>query len=72
MQFGWKILIPVSIVWILIVATLRLLSMQGAPRLVVVGFASFVVLLIMLVNMGFEKAKKKKDEVVFDEGPDKS
>ena len=69
MQFGWKILIPVSIVWILIVATLRLLSLQGAPRLVVVGFASFVVLLIMLVNMGFEKAKKKKDEVVFDEGP---
>ena len=68
MQFGWKILIPVSIVWILIVATLRLLSMQGAPRLVVVGFASFVVLLIMLVNIGFEKAKKK-DEAVFDEGP---
>jgi NADH-quinone oxidoreductase subunit H len=69
MQFGWKILIPVSIVWILIVATLRLLSMQGAPRLVVVGFASFVVLLIMLVNIGFEKAKKKKDEAVFEEGP---
>ena len=68
MQFGWKILIPVSIVWILIVATLRLLSMQGAPRLVVVGFASSVVLLIMLVNIGFEKAKKKKDEAVFDEG----
>ena len=69
MQFGWKILIPVSIVWILIVATLRLLSLQGAPRLVVVGFASFVVLLIMLVNIGFEKAKKKKDEAVFDDGP---
>ena len=69
MQFGWKILIPVSIVWILIVATLRLLSMQGAPRLVVIGFASFVVLLIMLVNIGFEKAKKKKEEAVFDEGP---
>jgi len=69
MQFGWKILIPVSIVWILIVATLRLLSLQGAPRLVVVGFASSVVLLIMLVNIGFEKAKKKKEEAVFDEGP---
>ena len=69
MQFGWKILIPVSIVWILIVATLRLLSMQGAPRLVVVGFASFVVLLIMFVNIGFEKAKKKKEEAVFEEGP---
>ena len=23
----------------------------------------------MLVNIGFEKAKKKKDEVVFDKGP---
>ena len=69
MQFGWKILIPVSIVWILIVATLRLLSLQGAPRLVVVGFASSVVLLIMLVNIGFEKAKKKKEEAVFEEGP---
>lgn len=69
MQFGWKILIPVSILWILIVATLRLLSLQGAPRLVVVGFASFVVLLIMLVNIGFEKANKKKEEAVFDEGP---
>jgi len=67
MQFGWKILIPVSIVWILIVATLRLLSMQGAPRLVVVGFASSVVLLIMLVNIGFEKAKKKKEDTVIDE-----
>jgi len=64
MQFGWKILIPVSIVWILIVATLRLLSLQGAPRLVVVGFASSVVLLIMLVNIGFEKAKKKKEDTV--------
>lgn len=69
MQFGWKILIPVSILWILVVATLRLLSLQGAPRLVVVGFASFVVLLVMLVNIGFENAKKKKEEAVFDEEP---
>ena len=60
MQFGWKILIPVSILWILVVATLRTLSLEGAPRIVVVSFASFVVLLVMAANIGFENAKKKK------------
>ena len=62
MQFGWKILIPVSILWILVVATLRTLSLEGAPRIVVVGFASFVVLLVMAANFGFENAKRKKLE----------
>lgn len=62
MQFGWKILIPVSILWILVVATLRTLSLEGAPRIVVVGFASFVVLLVMAANISFENAKKKKLE----------
>ena len=62
MQFGWKILIPVSILWILVVATLRTLSLEGAPRIVVIGFASFVVFLVMAANIGFENAKKKKLE----------
>jgi NADH-quinone oxidoreductase subunit H len=62
MQFGWKILIPVSILWILVVATLRTLSLEGAPRIVVIGFASFVVLLVMAANVGFENSKKKKLE----------
>jgi len=62
MQFGWKILIPVSILWILVVATLRTLSLEGAPRIVVIVFASFVVLLDMAANIGFENAKKKKLE----------
>lgn len=69
MQFGWKILIPVSIVWILVVATLRVLSLRGAPRLVVVGFASLVVILVMLVNIGFESAKEKKLKAVIEEPP---
>ncbi len=60
MQFGWKVLIPASLFWILTVATLRTLSLEGAPRIVVVGFASFVVLLVMAANIGFENAKKKK------------
>ena len=60
MQFGWKVLIPVSLAWIMIVATLRVLSLNGAPRTATVAFASGVVLLIMLVNFGFENAKNKK------------
>ena len=60
MQFGWKVLIPVSLAWIMIVATLRVLSQNGAPRTATVAFASGVVLLVMLVNFGFENAKNKK------------
>ena len=66
MQFGWKVLIPVSILWILVVATLRVLSLQGAPRSVVIAFASTIVVLIMAVNIGFENSKKKKEASVAD------
>jgi NADH-quinone oxidoreductase subunit H len=66
MQFGWKVLIPVSILWILVVATLRVLSLQNAPKVVVVAFASTVVFIIMAVNVGFENAKKRKNEAVAD------
>ena len=64
MQFGWKVLIPVSILWILVVATLRVLSLQNAPRIVVIAFASTVVFIIMAVNVGFESVKKKKEQAV--------
>ena len=60
MQFGWKVLIPVSILWILVVATLRVMSLQSAPRIIVIAFASSIVLIIMVANFGFERAKKKK------------
>jgi NADH-quinone oxidoreductase subunit H len=66
MQFGWKVLIPISILWILVVATLRVLSLQGAPRSVVIAFASTVVVLIMAVNIGFENSKKRKEAAVAD------
>ncbi len=69
MQFGWKVLIPVSIVWILVVATLRVMSLQGAPRIMVVAFASVVVLLVMVVNIAFDNAKKKKESVGFADAP---
>jgi NADH-quinone oxidoreductase subunit H len=66
MQFGWKVLIPVSILWILVVATLRLLSLQNAPTAIVIAFTSSVVFIILAINVGFEKAKKKKLDAIAD------
>ena len=66
MQFGWKVLIPVSILCILVVATLRVLSLQNAPRIVVIAFASSVVFIIMAVNVGFESTKKKREQAIAD------
>ena len=64
MQFGWKVLIPASILWILVVATLRVLSLENASTAVVVGFASIVIVFILAINVGFENVKKKKDSEV--------
>ncbi len=61
MKFGWKVLIPFSLIWILIVATLRVLSQQGAPRAVVIGFSFGVVLLILAGSSLFESAKKRRE-----------
>jgi len=61
MKFGWKILIPVSLVWTLVVATLRALSLRGDSRSVIVGFTAGVVLVLVLVASGFESAKKVRE-----------
>jgi NADH-quinone oxidoreductase subunit H len=58
MKFGWKVLIPASLVWILIVATLRVLQQQGANRAVIVAFAGGVVLLLMAVSTFTDRNKK--------------
>ncbi|MBC7462943.1 MAG: NADH-quinone oxidoreductase subunit NuoH [Actinobacteria bacterium] len=59
MKFGWKVLIPASLFWIMIVATMRVLSLQGASRLTVISFASAIVLIVLLIGAGFDSAKKK-------------
>ena len=64
MQFGWKVLIPTSILWILVVATLRVLSLQNASRIIVIAFSSSVIFIILALNVGFENVKKKKELAV--------
>jgi NADH-quinone oxidoreductase subunit H len=59
MKFGWKVLIPSSLIWIIVVATLRALSANGASKFVVAGFAGGVVLLVMALSSAWDKAKMK-------------
>jgi NADH-quinone oxidoreductase subunit H len=60
MQFGWKVLIPVSLLWIMVVATLRLLSQQGISRTGILIFSGIVVAIVTLISLAFDNAKQKK------------
>ena len=59
MKFGWKVLIPVSLIWILIVASLRVLQQEGASRSVILAFAAGVVILVMAGSSLVERNKEK-------------
>ncbi len=61
MKFGWKVLIPVSLAWILVVATLRTLSLEGAPQSVVVAFTGGIVLIVLAVSSLFDRARDKNE-----------
>ena len=67
MQFGWKVLIPVSLLWILVVATLRIISTTSQSRLVTFAFAGVVVLIVLAISTAFESSKKKRDSAVHPE-----
>ena len=68
MQFGWKVLIPVSLAWILVVATLRTLSLEGAPQSVVVAFTGGIVLIVLAVSSLFDRARDKNEIAARDIG----
>jgi NADH-quinone oxidoreductase subunit H len=71
MKFGWKVLIPVSLIWILVVATLRVIQQEGASRTVIVAFAVGLVLVATAVSSLFDRSKKKSEEPLAEgEAPD--
>jgi len=59
MKFGWKVLIPVSLIWILIVASLRVLQQEGAPRSAILAFAAGIVIIVMAMSSLVERNKEK-------------
>jgi NADH-quinone oxidoreductase subunit H len=68
MKFGWKVLIPVSLIWILIVASLRVLQQEGASRAAILAFAVGVVIIVMAVSSLVERNKEKVRNVELPEG----
>ncbi len=60
MQFGWKVLIPFSLLWILVVATLRVVQQQGSSKFITLAFAGGVVVLVFAITSLFDWAKEEK------------
>ncbi|MCX6430026.1 MAG: NADH-quinone oxidoreductase subunit NuoH [Actinobacteria bacterium] len=69
MKFGWKVLIPVSLFWIMVVATMRVLSLRGASRPTVLICAGVVVGIVLIANLAYDSSKKKVAEATRP-GPD--
>jgi NADH-quinone oxidoreductase subunit H len=59
MKFGWKVLIPVSLFWILVVSTLRVMSAQHTSKAVVIGFSVGVVLVVFAAAQLYETTKER-------------
>jgi NADH-quinone oxidoreductase subunit H len=62
MKFGWKVLIPVSLLWILTVATLRVIQQQGASRTVIIAFTLGLILIALAITSLFERSKQKSQK----------
>jgi NADH-quinone oxidoreductase subunit H len=65
MNLGWKILIPGSLVWILMVATVRTLQDNAndrGPWLTVAAIIAAVALVILLIDPGAKKRREAQDK----------
>jgi NADH-quinone oxidoreductase subunit H len=69
MRLGWKILIPISLAWILLVATVRAVGRETTFSRTTLLVAAGIVLLIAIISM-FVPAKPKEDKAEVDDGED--
>ena len=59
MRFGWKVLIPVSLVWILVISTIRVWRTHGGSPAVYTVAGLLVVALLTLLFMGDAAAQRR-------------
>jgi len=57
MKFGWKVLIPFSLAWILVVSTLRVMSQEQAPRVIIIAFIFSIALIYIVVISLIDRQK---------------
>jgi NADH-quinone oxidoreductase subunit H len=71
MKFGWKRLIPVSLVWIVAVGTIRAISLEGGIKrqYLLIGIGVVAALFLVLFFVGGEE-EKRTAEGVEDEEPE--
>jgi NADH-quinone oxidoreductase subunit H len=69
MAFGWKVLIPISLLWIVLVATIRAATLEGAieQRQLLIGVGIFAALTLVTFFFGStEKDDEDDEEPAFD------
>ena len=57
MKFGWKVLIPFSLAWIMVVSTLRVMSQQQAPRVIIIAFIFSIALIYIAITSLIDRQK---------------
>ena len=57
MKFGWKVLIPFSLAWIMVVSTLRVMSQQQVSKVVIIAFIFSVALIYIAVTSLIDRNK---------------
>ena len=57
MKFGWKVLIPFSLAWILVVSTLRVMSQEQAPRVIIIAFIFSIAFIYIAVISLIDRQK---------------
>jgi NADH-quinone oxidoreductase subunit H len=70
MTFGWKVLIPISLGWIMIIATMRVFRERGGSTAVYVVAGLIVAVIIVLLFVGDVAAERRRVAAEADAEPD--
>jgi len=57
MKFGWKVLIPFSLAWIMVVSTLRVMSQEQAPRVIIIAFIFSIAMIYIAITSLVDRQK---------------